>query len=357
MITRENYKEMILRVFDENQMVTFKWFGKDRTKKATEIPRGSKIQLDVTCDHCGATIKRTWRNQLASMDHNHGVDTCNKCKGKVIGETQRFTIDKVRNIFENEGCTLLSKEYHAAKEQLRYIARCEHECTTTLDKFHAGHGRICVDCHNKQFADERRYTEEYIRKYFEDNGCQVLECNYKNNRSRISYIAQCGHKNTIIFSNFQQGFGRQCEWCGNSGVNSRNWKGGVTELNRYLRTILSDWTQEQLKKANYTCEITGQSHGKLNVHHMVSFANLRDMVLEYLELPIHQTIGEYTNEELGLLSKTFLEYNRLLAFPVVMLESVHEDFHKFCGGKTHSTSFEQLKEFTSKYKESHSIAS
>ena len=62
MITRENYKEMILRVFDENQMVTYKQFGKEITKKATDIPRGSKIKLTVTCDSCGIIMKRTTKS-------------------------------------------------------------------------------------------------------------------------------------------------------------------------------------------------------------------------------------------------------------------------------------------------------
>jgi hypothetical protein len=342
-------------MFDENQMVTFKWFGKDRTKKATDIPRGSAIPLKVICDHCGATIMRTWATQLKLMKYNHNVDTCSKCKGKIIGEKQRFTIDKVRDIFEQEGCKLLSTEYHSAKhDKLRYIATCGHECTITLDKFRARHGRICLECHNKQFAEERALTEDYIRKYFEDNDCHVLECNYKNNRSRISYIAQCGHKNTIIFGNFQQGFGRLCEWCGNSGENSRKWKGGITELSRYLRTILSNWTQQQLKQANYTCEITG-SKGELNVHHMYSFCNIRDLTLEQLDLPIYQTIGEYTNEELGLLSKTFLQNNEILSHPIVMLKSVHEAFHSFCGGTSHDTTPEQLEKFIEEYSTKHCI--
>lgn len=348
----------MLRVFDKNQMVTFKWFGKDRTKKATDIPRGSKIQLNVTCDHCGSTIKRTWTTQLKLMEHNNGIDTCSKCKGKVIGETQRFTIDKVRNIFKQEDCELLSTEYHSAKfDKLRYIATCGHECIITLDKFKQGHGRVCLDCHNEQFARKRALSEEHIRKYFEDNNCHVIECNYKNNMSKIRYIAQCGHSHEIAFSNFQQGEGRLCKKCGCTGENSPGWKGGLSKLNSYLRTILSDWTQEQLKKANYTCEITGSTHGTLNVHHMYSFCNIRDLTLEQLNLPIHETIGEYTDDELQLLSKTFLENNEILSHPIVMLKAVHEAFHSFCGGTMYDTSPEQLHEFISKYNTTHNIAS
>ena len=92
-------------MFDENQMVTYRFRGKEVTKKATEISRGSAIKLNVTC---GATTKRTWTDQLNSMEHNHGVDVCKKCKGKFINGIQRFDINKVRDIFEQNGCQILS---------------------------------------------------------------------------------------------------------------------------------------------------------------------------------------------------------------------------------------------------------
>lgn len=342
-------------MFDENQIVTYRFRGKEVTKKASEIPRGSHALLDVVCDFCGKTIKRSWSTQLRAREHN-SLDACCNCKGILGAEKLRFSIDKVRSIFEQEGCHLLSKEYKNCDSRLEYIARCGHKNTTTLYDFKIGCSRICTNCQNIKNGKARALSEEDVRQYFEDNGCHIIECNYKNNRSKIRYIATCGHEHITDFTHFQQGKGLLCTDCLNKGVHNANWQGGLSKLNSHLRNLLSDWTREQLKKVNYTCEITGL-HGDLNVHHMYSFTNIRDLTLKQLDLPVHQTIGEYTDDELQLLSKTFLENNEILSHPVVMLKVVHNAFHSFCGGSTHDTTPEQLEEFISKYKESHSIAS
>lgn len=67
--------------------------------------------------------------------------------------------------------------------------------------------------------------------------------------------------------------------------------------------------------------------------------------MEQLHLDIHPNIGDYTVDELKLITNTFLKNNELLAQPIVMLESIHKDFHIFCGGTSSETSFEQLRKF------------
>jgi len=58
----------------------------------------------------------------------------------------------------------------------------------------------------------RRLTVEYIRGYFEEQGCEMLEEEYKNNRTKMKYICSCGSISQISFDNFKKG--HRCMKCG-----------------------------------------------------------------------------------------------------------------------------------------------
>ena len=104
------------------------------------------------------------------------------------------------------------------------------------------------------------------------------------------------------------------------------------------------WVQQQLQRTNYTCEITGKQ-GTLNVHHMVSFKKIFKMTMKELHMDIRENIGDYSEDELQLITVNLMKNNDLYASPIVMLQSVHQKFHQFCGGNHEPTSFEQLAEF------------
>ncbi len=57
----------------------------------------------------------------------------------------------------------------------------------------------------------KRHTLEYVKKYFEDHGCELLEKEYKNNRTKMRYICSCGNISKINFSDFK--LGRRCMEC------------------------------------------------------------------------------------------------------------------------------------------------
>lgn len=62
------------------------------------------------------------------------------------------------------------------------------------------------------------------------------------------------------------------------GERSPHWKGGKLELNKMVRNCAHyvNWRTEIFKDRDYTCEITGQRGGKLNVHHKKPLAELLD---------------------------------------------------------------------------------
>jgi len=112
---------------------------------------------------------------------------CRKCN-----QHKRFTFDDVKEMFENEGYTLLETEYNNSKQQLKFICPKGHENSIILNTFLKG--VRCRDCHfesikgensphwNPELTDKERYER---RKYPE----------YKEWRTKVyerdNYTCQC----------------------------------------------------------------------------------------------------------------------------------------------------------------------
>ena len=61
---------------------------------------------------------------------------------------------------------------------------------------------------------------------------------------------------------------------GRKGSESFKWKGGITDLNRRIRTCRKYhlWRGSILLEDNYTCRFCGKRGGKLHVDHIIPFA-------------------------------------------------------------------------------------
>ncbi len=57
-----------------------------------------------------------------------------------------------------------------------------------------------------------KHTLGYIANYFKDQSCDLLEKEYKNNRTKMEYKCKCGGISEITFNNFK--LGKRCKLCG-----------------------------------------------------------------------------------------------------------------------------------------------
>jgi hypothetical protein len=133
----------------------------------------------------------------------------------------RYTLEQVISIFESNKCSLLDTEYTNQLEQLNYIATCGHKNSVSLKMFLRCNGLKCKQC------ALGIPTFQTIAKTFSDKGCVLnmteeefnIIYNNNNNKSKINYIASCGHNNSVCWKNFTSlNQGINCPLCVNKNT-------------------------------------------------------------------------------------------------------------------------------------------
>ncbi|MHA1468957.1 MAG: hypothetical protein ACTSSP_00195 [Candidatus Asgardarchaeia archaeon] len=78
-----------------------------------------------------------------------------------------------------------------------------------------------------------KLTYEYVNTFFKKENCELLEKEYKNARSKLKYKCNCGDVSKIVFDHFR--LGQRCKKCGikkNSGCNHYNYNPNLTDKQR-----------------------------------------------------------------------------------------------------------------------------
>ena len=169
-----------------------------------------------------------------------------------------------------------------------------------------------------------------------DGKNKLLSNNYtKANDHNLSIsCALCGEPYTTSLQKFKDRNQIICPSCRKKisfGENAAHWKGGISSLNSFLRTSINRWKQDSLKNSNYLCDIS-MKHGYFEIHHL--YKNFKDIVEETLNLTnldIRKNIGEYSQEELKLLSDTCINLHYKYGLGVCILQKYHLEFHDIYG--------------------------
>lgn len=202
---------------------------------------------------------------------------CRKCGNRKISESNvKFSYKEIFDLFKDEGCVLLEKEYKHCKNKMNYICSCGNEDKITFESF--SEGIRCKKCWVDKIKNRLKFPYDKVKKYFEKNSCVLLEKEYINARHPMKYICSCGEKSMISFYRFRQG-GR-CKSCGYkkvaekmSGSNHYGWieDREVVEKNRKLvqkiRNLLNN-TLTRIKqwKSDKTYDMLGYTTAELEHH-------------------------------------------------------------------------------------------
>lgn len=135
---------------------------------------------------------------------------CKACGTAKGSDKQRHDYEFVMKVFGESDCVLLEPHYISANTPMRYICSCGNESVTTFSRFRSG--GMCMRCGTEKAAKSFRHDFEYVKKTFEDSGCQLLDTEYKNNITPLRFICSCGKTCSIDFYRFKNG--SRCKWCG-----------------------------------------------------------------------------------------------------------------------------------------------
>ena len=134
---------------------------------------------------------------------------CARCSG-----TEKHTFEDVKQYFEDQGCELLEKTYINNRTKMKYKCSCGKKSITTFHNFKLG--RKCKICGIKRRTEKKKHTFEDIQQYFKDQGCELLEKEYKNNKTKMKYKCSCGNISITTFNCFQKG--HKCRKCGGQKI-------------------------------------------------------------------------------------------------------------------------------------------
>ena len=192
---------------------------------------------------------------------------------------RKLTYKYVKSYFDEQKCELIEKEYINNNIKMKYLCRCGDIKEISFNKFKRS--KKCRKCNGKD-----RFSIKYIKQYFKDNNCELLEKIYKNNSEKMRYKCECGNISKINFDHFKRG--QRCNECKIekiSGKNNCNYNPNLTDEERERnKTRLSDplykkWREQVFKRDKYLCQKCFKKKRQINAHHIESWDNNKKLRL------------------------------------------------------------------------------
>ena len=198
----------------------------------------SSTKLEYICPK-GHEHSITWRNW--KIGHR-----CPYCVG--LGKP---TIDIIRNSFEKENYTLLSKEYINNNTKLKYICPNNHAHSIIWRNWQRGDR--CPHC-----VGNAKLSIDFIKPLFEKEGYVLVSTEYKNSHTRLQYICQEGHRHSVSWAAWSKG--NRCPYCAGNAKLSIDFVRDAFENEGYV--LLSTKYINNSTLLNYTCPV-GHRHSMI----------------------------------------------------------------------------------------------
>lgn len=299
------------RVFDKSNIYTidniknYIKINKLKVELLSNTYNGNKIKLEFKCLIHETTYKQTIDG------FKQGRNGCKECDSYKRGKSN-VSIEEVKNIFISNGYTPLFDSFKNQNQKLTGLTKEGYKIFSTL---------LSIKKHRTQdvFSKYNPYTLDNIKLWIKLNRptYELISDKYLSSNSllTIKHLV-CDNEFPITWNNFQGN--RECPKCSRenrSGENHYYWNPNLTDEDRKDRRDYKGYDQfiqDALRLAGYTCNITGERGGKLEVHHLNGY---------------HWDIKNRTNVENA----------------VVLTEVIHKEFHSIykCGNNTK----EQYEEF------------
>lgn len=161
--------------------------------------------------------------------------------------SKKLTYEFVKESFEAEGYTLLSKEYVNNASKLEYICPNGHKHSMTWASWQRG--CRCGKCALKIRADKHRTSFDSIKASFENDGYTLLSEDYKHCKQKLCFICPNGHKSCMSLRDWNSG--NRCNRCfGPMSVNIDIVRKSFEECSY---TLISNVYKTAVTKLDYIC--------------------------------------------------------------------------------------------------------
>lgn len=231
---------------------------------------GCKLLEDT---YVNAHVKMKYR---CTCGNESWINFNNFRSGKRCGcgrvSSRKLTKKEVKTEVEARGCKFIAEDFVDGVHVVNCICRCGNERCCELRTLRTTKG--CKKCRDQ--ASKLKF--ENVKKFFSDCGCELLETDYINARTKMKYKCVCGGISEIVFDSFQRG--NRCQKCGCkkisdkvAGENHPNWNKNreQVESNLYFRKRCCGLVKNALKcigrvKVSKTAELLGYDYKQLREH-------------------------------------------------------------------------------------------
>jgi hypothetical protein len=357
--------------------------GTEITVKVLDLPKTSDVLIQCYCDKCLKIDKKelvectynyynikksnnkdilckTCKDELKSImikNSNYQINRHNKSALKKERHKEKQRIKKkkerldylteVRKIALEIGLIpdFKNEEYINSKQKLKFLCPIHGDIPPkTANQITSKYG--CKFCSAKKVHDEQRYNYKYVRDKYLENGFILLEDTYINTeKPNKCYCIK--HPNIIQFKCFKMILdNRICFYCQHEIQQKEghpSWKGGITVLYNYLRTVIEPWKYNSSNFYNNKCVLTGKY--ETVVHHLhKSFKSIVEESLEYYNIDLkYIPISDLSKDLLYLVEVMVMKLHYKYGFGIPLHKEIHRLFHKLYGTKNNTP--EQFEEF------------
>lgn len=161
---------------------------------------------------------------------------------------KKLTYEYIKNYFTEQDCELLETEYINNSTKMKYLCKCKNEAYIAFGHFKQG--KRCMKCSGRE-----KLTLEYVKKFFKEQNCKLLENVYTNSNTKMKYLCKCGNESSISFDNFRSGY--RCMKC------SGNERLTFEYVNNYFKEqkckLLETEYVNSNTKMKYLCQCKNES--------------------------------------------------------------------------------------------------
>lgn len=332
------------------------------TVSTSDLPKSSRIEVEIICDYCGEKDIKTMR-EITKYNKNIEKDCCrNKdCKKLKIKEvntllygTDSFAkLDKYKNesskrlrtsnedvlrLASSKNIEILNIEcYKNEKTELIIICNNHKEYGIQKSSFQniKRNKGCCCYGKNELIGQQHRLNENDVFRYFKTRNL-IVEPDEKYTRKDDLINCRCVfHPDYVLKKslNALENTNEPCEYC-------RNDK-NINELSSILRNSIYSWRRNSEIECNYKCVLTGSD--LYEVHHTYPFNKIIKEIIHELNIDLIT----YSSCDLIKIKDEIIKRHKSIK-GVCLHPMLHKIYHSLYG--TDENTIEQFDEFSVRYK-------